>query len=137
MQLPSHWVNTHLVLYFPNGNGLSTDDLEGLVNGDLEIHNSGPMLTVPGTILQNNDLLRAYQERWSIVGLEMEGIPYIKAIEQAVKRKKLAHDIKVLVGYYASDAPLNHSENLSTSMGVNGLTPTYALSIAILHKLFG
>ena len=50
---------------------------------------SGPMVTVLGTSLQNKDLLKFFHEStWEVIGLEMEGAYYQKAIQSASKIRK-------------------------------------------------
>ena len=120
---------------FPFGNGLTAEDLLDLNLG--EIHSGGPMLTVAGTIMQNAKMLRKYREEWNILGLEMEGIPYVRALHQCLKRNWVSPDLDVLVGYYASDAPLEVGETLVRQLAFEGLTPTYGLNIAILRGILG
>jgi hypothetical protein len=93
------------------------------------------MLTVAGTILQNEEMLRDYLREWNILGLEMEGIPYIRALHQCLKRGWVCPDLRVMVGYYASDAPLEVGETLAREMAFEGLDPTYGLNVAILRRL--
>ena len=66
------------------------------------------MVTVLGTSLQNKDILRFfYNSTWNVIGLEMEGVHYQKAIQSASKvRKSIKKDVKVRYAYYASDNPL-------------------------------
>ena len=93
------------------------------------------MLTVAGTILQNEKMLRKYREEWNILGLEMEGIPYLRALHQCLKRNWVSAELDVLVGYYASDAPLEIGETLARELAFDGLNPTYGLNIAILRRI--
>ena len=68
----------------------------------------GSMITVLGTSLQNRDILEFfYNSTWKVIGLEMEGAHYQKAIQSASRiRGNIKHDIKVRYAYYASDNPL-------------------------------
>lgn len=117
----------------PFGNALKASDLEELnLKG---IHSGGPMLTVAGTILQNDKMLRQYLEEWQILGLEMEGIPYVRALHQCLKRGWVSPDLRVMVGYYASDAPLEVGETLARELAFEGLDPTYGLNLAILRRI--
>lgn len=116
----------------PFGNILRPEDFPGL-----EVHAEGPMLTVLGTILQNDEMLRRYRDEWGIQGLEMEGIPYVRALRQCQKRGVLRPDLKVAVGYYASDAPLVPGESLSRDLSLEGVNATYAINAAILNRLLG
>jgi Family of unknown function (DUF6909) len=118
----------------PFGNALQESDFSDLNLG--KVHSGGPMLTVAGTILQNEKMLLKYREDWNILGLEMEGIPYIRALHQCLKRDWVSSDLEVLVGYYASDAPLEVGETLARELAFEGLDPTYGLNIAILRTIF-
>lgn len=117
----------------PFGNALTEDDFADLNLG--KVHAGGPMLTVAGTILQNEKMLRKYRDEWNILGLEMEGIPYLRALHQCLKRNWVSADLDVLVGYYASDAPLEIGETLARELAFEGLNPTYGLNIAILRRI--
>jgi hypothetical protein len=65
----------------------------------------------------------------------MEGIPYLRALHQCLKRNWVSADLDVLVGYYASDAPLEIGETLARELAFEGLNPTYGLNIAILRRI--
>lgn len=100
---------------------------------------AGPMVTVLGTSLQNRDLLRFFHEStWGVIGLEMEGSYYQKAIQSASKiRKSVPHDIKVRYAYYASDNPLETGSTLASGgLGTTGVKPTYLITIKILEQIF-
>lgn len=115
-------------------NNLNKKDLEGLTDEN-KVHTEGPMLTVQGTAIQNNLVLKYYMSIYGILGLEMEGIPYIEAIHRAYTRKLLQKDIKINVGYWGSDNPLKASESLSEDHMDKGNVPTYALTIAMLKNI--
>lgn len=119
----------------PFGNALTAQDLDGLKMD--EIHAGGPMLTVAGTIMQNDEMLEEYRDEWGVLGLEMEGIPYVRALHQCQKLGLTRDQLDVAVGYYASDAPLVPGESLSRELSFEGLNATYALNIAILHRILG
>jgi hypothetical protein len=100
---------------------------------------AGPMVTVLGTSLQNRDLLKFFHEStWRIIGLEMEGSYYQKAIQSASKiRKSVPHDIQVRYAYYASDNPLETGSTLASGgLGTTGVKPTYLITIKILEQIF-
>ena len=118
----------------PFGNALDPAEFEDLGLGT--IYSGGPMLTVAGTILQNEKMLRRYREEWNILGLEMEGIPYIRALHQCLKRDWVCPNLDILLGYYASDAPLEIGESLARELAFDGLDATYGLNIAILRRIF-
>lgn len=100
---------------------------------------SGSMVTVLGTSLQNRDLLKFFHEStWSVIGLEMEGSHYQKAIQSASKiRKSIPKDVKVRYAYYASDNPLETGSTLASGgLGTTGVKPTYLITIKILEQIF-
>ncbi|RZJ52394.1 MAG: hypothetical protein EOO44_11930 [Flavobacterium sp.] len=99
----------------------------------------GAMVTVLGTSLQNRDLLKFFHEStWGVIGLEMEGSYYQKAIQSASKiRKSVPQDIKVRYAYYASDNPLETGSTLASGgLGTTGVKPTYLITIKILEQIF-
>jgi hypothetical protein len=49
---------------------------------------AGPMVTVLGTSLQNRDLLKFSSINLGVIGLEMEGSYYQKAIQSASKNSE-------------------------------------------------
>ncbi len=119
---------------YPIENQFEKEDFLG--NG-LEVF-EGPMITVLGTSLQNKDILRYFKNAsWKAVGLEMEGAHYQKAIQSASKvRKSIRSDVTLRYAYYASDNPLISGQTLASgSLGLDGVKPTYLITIAILNKL--
>jgi hypothetical protein len=96
----------------------------------------GPMVTVLGTSLQNQDLLRKFQQSWRTVGLEMEGGHYQRAISAAIIKGHVPADTRVRYAYYASDNPLLSGETLAAGpMGAEGIRPTYMITKVILEKV--
>ena len=99
----------------------------------------GAMITVLGTSLQNKDILKFFNNStWNVVGLEMEGAHYQKAIQAASKiRGNISEDVKVRYAYYASDNPLETGATLASGgLGMSGVTPTYAITHKILEQIF-
>ncbi len=99
---------------------------------------SGAMVTVLGTSLQNKDLLKFFHEStWSVIGLEMEGSYYQKAIQSASKiRKSIPNNVKVRYAYYASDNPLETGSTLASGgLGTSGVKPTYLITKIILEQI--
>lgn len=133
IMLPSFFVKQGSGDVYDTGNCLSKADFEGLGCG--AVHEGGPMLTVAGTFLQNSAVLSYFRDNWGVLGVEMEGIPYAKAIRQAVLRGRTSPDMAVGIAYYASDAPLA-GDLLSVPLGERGVGPVYAASLAILRKVF-
>lgn len=99
----------------------------------------GTMVTVLGTSLQNKDLLKFFHDStWGVIGLEMEGAHYQKAIQSASKiRKSINPKVKVRYAYYASDNPLETGSTLASGgLGTTGVKPTYLITIKILEQIF-
>ncbi len=119
---------------YPFKNELCKEDLEGFGVG---VYN-GSMITVLGTSLQNRNLLKFfYGSTWNVIGLEMEGAHYQKAIQAASKiRKTISEDVKVRYAYYASDNPLETGATLASGgLGMSGVTPTYAITQKIIEQI--
>jgi len=120
---------------YPFYNELKKEDLEG--NGIKVV--DGSMITVLGTSLQNRDILKFFQEStWNVVGLEMEGVHYQKAIQSASRlRGNIKEDVKVRYAYYASDNPLETGSTLASGgLGTTGVKPTYLITEKILEQIF-
>ena len=120
---------------YPFKNELSATDLQ---NNGLEVF-EGSMVTVLGTSLQNRDLLEFfYNSTWKVIGLEMEGAHYQKAIQSASKiRGNIKKDVKVRYAYYASDNPLETGSTLASGgLGESGVRPTYVITQKILEQIF-
>jgi len=97
------------------------------------------MVTVLGTSLQNKEILKFFHEStWNVIGLEMEGAHYQKAIQAAAKvRGSISPDVKVRYAYYASDNPLETGSTLASGgLGTSGVRPTYVITRAILEQIF-
>ena len=120
---------------YPFKNELSKQDLEGQ---GVDVY-EGSMITVLGTSLQNKDILKFfYNSTWSVIGLEMEGAHYQKAIQAASKvRGSISADVKVRYAYYASDNPLETGSTLASGgLGTTGVRPTYVITRKILEQIF-
>ncbi|WP_242131012.1 DUF6909 family protein [Aestuariivivens marinum] len=99
----------------------------------------GTMITVLGTSLQNKDILKFfYNSTWNVIGLEMEGAHYQKAIQAASKiRGNINENVKVRYAYYASDNPLETGSTLASGgLGTSGVKPTYLITRKILEQIF-
>ncbi|UZO81855.1 hypothetical protein NBT05_05165 [Aquimarina sp. ERC-38] len=106
-------------------------------NKNIDIYD-GAMITVLGTSLQNRDILKFFHEStWNIIGLEMEGAHYQKAIQAASKiRGSLKSDVKVRYAYYASDNPLETGSTLASGgLGTSGVKPTYVITKKIIEQI--
>jgi len=112
LMIPSAHIFEGTADNYPFKNELCSKDFEG---HDLLVK-EGTMVTVLGTSLQNKDILRFfYESTWNVVGLEMEGVHYQKAIQSASKiRKSIQSNVKVRYAYYASDNPLKTGSTLAS-----------------------
>lgn len=135
IMIPSAHINEGTADNYPFDNELTKEMFDG--NG-IPVF-AGPMVTVLGTSLQNKDLLKFFHEStWEVIGLEMEGSYYQKAIQSASKiRKSIPQDVKVRYAYYASDNPLETGSTLASGgLGTTGVKPTYLITIKILEQIF-
>jgi len=135
IMIPSAHINEGTADNYPFENELKAKMFEG---NDIAVY-SGPMITVLGTSLQNKDLLKFFHEStWEVIGLEMEGAYYQKAIQSASKiRKSINPNVKVRYAYYASDNPLETGSTLASGgLGTTGVKPTYLITIKILEQIF-
>lgn len=101
---------------------------------------TGAMITVLGTSLQNRDILNFfYHSTWNVIGLEMEGAHYQKAIQAASKiRNSISSKVEVRYAYYASDNPLETGSTLASGgLGTSGVKPTYLITEKILSQILG
>ncbi len=99
----------------------------------------GTMVSVLGTSLQNKDILQFFHDStWRVIGLEMEGAHYQKAIQSASKiRGNISRAVKVRYAYYASDNPLKTGSTLASGgLGTTGVKPTYTITKKILEQIF-
>ena len=120
---------------YPFKNELSKADLEGQ---GIDVY-EGAMITVLGTSLQNKDILKFFfNSTWSVIGLEMEGAHYQKAIQAASKvRGSISPNVKVRYAYYASDNPLETGATLASGgLGTTGVKPTYLITRKIIEQIF-
>jgi hypothetical protein len=135
IMIPSAHINEGTADNYPFENELTAALFEG---HDIPVF-AGPMVTVLGTSLQNKDLLKFFHEStWEVIGLEMEGAYYQKAIQSASKiRKSIPQNVKVRYAYYASDNPLETGSTLASGgLGTTGVKPTYLITIKILEQIF-
>lgn len=135
IMIPSAHINEGTGDNYPFENKLTAEMFEGQ---GIPVY-SGPMVTVLGTSLQNKDLLKFFNEStWGVIGLEMEGAYYQKAIQSASRiRKSINPDVIVRYAYYASDNPLETGSTLASGgLGTTGVKPTYLITIKILEQIF-
>ena len=123
---------------YPFENELSLADFEEEEEEEEINAIEGTMITVLGTSLQNKEVLKYFKNStWKVVGLEMEGAHYQKAIQSASKiRKSIREDVKVRYAYYASDNPLLTGHTLASGgLGLTGVKPTYIITKKILEQI--
>jgi len=119
---------------YPFENELSKTDFEAQ---EVDVY-EGTMITVLGTSLQNKDILKFFHNStWNVIGLEMEGAHYQKAIQAASKvRASICKEVKVRYAYYASDNPLETGSTLASGgLGTSGVKPTYLITRKILQQI--
>jgi len=134
LMIPSSHIFEGTADNYPFKNELCAEDFEGY---GLQVF-EGAMVTVLGTSLQNKDILKFFHDStWNVIGLEMEGVHYQKAIQSASKiRKSIREDVKVMYAYYASDNPLETGCTLASGgLGTTGVKPTYLITDRILKKI--
>ncbi|ASV30198.1 DUF6909 family protein [Maribacter cobaltidurans] len=134
LMIPSAHIFEGTADNYPFKNELCAKDFE---NHGLQVF-EGAMVTVLGTSLQNRDILKFFHEStWNVIGLEMEGVHYQKAIQSASKiRKSIREDVKVRYAYYASDNPLETGSTLASGgLGTTGVKPTYLITDRILKQI--
>jgi len=135
IMIPTAHINEGTGDNYPFENELTVAMFQG---NDIPVF-GGSMITVLGTSLQNKDLLKFFHDStWRVIGLEMEGAHYQKAIQSASKiRKSINPNIKVRYAYYASDNPLETGSTLASGgLGASGVKPTYLITIKILEQIF-
>ena len=135
IMIPSAHINEGTADNYSFENELTPEMFEG---NDIAVF-GGPMVSVLGTSLQNKDLLKFFHDStWGVIGLEMEGAYYQKAIQSASKiRKSINPNVKVRYAYYASDNPLETGSTLASGgLGTTGVKPTYLITIKILEQIF-
>ncbi|WP_411893967.1 DUF6909 family protein [Winogradskyella sp. A2] len=120
---------------YPFKNELTKNDL---VDCGVDVY-EGTMITVLGTSLQNKEILKFFKNStWNVIGLEMEGAHYQKAVQAASKvRGNINEGVKVRYAYYASDNPLETGSTLASGgLGASGVKPTYVITNKILEQIF-
>ncbi len=135
LMIPSAHIFEGTADNYPFKNQLCAKDFEG---HGLQVF-EGAMISVLGTSLQNKDILKFFHDStWNVIGLEMEGAHYQKAIQSASKiRKSIREDVKVSYAYYASDNPLETGSTLASGgLGTTGVKPTYLITDRILKQIF-
>jgi hypothetical protein len=120
---------------YPLKNQLKKSDFE---DSDIPVI-KGAMISVLGTSLQNKDILQFFHDStWKVIGLEMEGAHYQKAIQAASRiRGNISRKVQVRYAYYASDNPLKTGSTLASGgLGTTGVEPTYTITEKIIGQIF-
>lgn len=100
-------------------------------------------ISTRGTFLQNSRYMSVfYKEGYTVI--EMEAGPYLSAVYEAFRpQRHPQNEIVNLYGipfevgilHYASDTPLTKGKNLGTNLSYDGVDPTYATAVAIMHRI--
>jgi hypothetical protein len=134
IMIPSAHVFEGTADNYPFKNKLTKADFK---DDKVDVYN-GTMITVLGTSLQNRDVLSFFHKStWNVIGLEMEGAHYQKAIQAAANiRGSISSKVKVMYAYYASDNPLETGSTLASGgLGTSGVSPTYLITDKILKQI--
>lgn len=102
-------------------------------------------VSVMGTFLQNKQFMDALY-RGGYTDIEMEAGPYLSAIYEMFRPQRHPvnevvdlYNVKIDVGFlhYVSDTPMSKGKNLGAgTLSYFGMDSTYAISIAILRRIF-
>ena len=85
--------------------------------------------------MQNRRMLRFYRSIWACVGLEMEGVYFEAAVNQARVMGLVRPDIITRYVYYTSDLPVSPGTSLAKPMDVSEFIPSlYAISRVYLFR---
>ena len=134
IMIPSAHVFEGTADNYPFKNALSKEDFK---DTELGVYD-GAMISVLGTSLQNKEILSFFNKSsWDVIGLEMEGAHYQKAIQAASKiRNSIDEDVELRYAYYASDNPLETGSTLASGgLGNQGVLPTYLITKQILRQI--
>eukprot|EP00760_Papus_ankaliazontas_P027998 PhM_4_TR3472/c7_g1_i1/m.77874 len=120
IQIPTHVIFSKSSLLTED----ATDDFRGCDNTDVDwsylesiapsaVHR-GPVLTVPGTLLESRALLLYYRIIWGCVGVEKEGSYFVRQVVESRKLNLLSPtSVCMRFSYYTTDVPL--SEDIQTA----------------------
>ncbi len=132
-----HSQNTYLF-----NNCFTAQDVAPFLSMGMVLDNQKAIST-RGTFLQNSDYMGVfYKEGYTVI--EMEGGPYLSAVYEAFRpQRHPQNEIVNLYGvpfdvgimHYASDTPFTKGKNLGSNLSYDGVDPTYATAIAILHRI--
>jgi CRP-like cAMP-binding protein len=106
--------------------------------GSHRVVRSGPVLTIPGLVLQNEKVLKYYHRMWSCDGVEMEGSYYARQVEESLGLGMVRSDIVTRFGYHIVDLPLAglaYSRVMGKPTALEAVPPMYALARAMLEQM--
>lgn len=125
---------THDVVSVKGGD-INNEELAEITGSNVH---SGPFITVAGTILQNNELLKYYKVVMGCIGLDMEGYYYIREMENSIKHKLLSENLVMRCLYYVLDVPTDPNQILpkgnSDDYWEEGIGPMNAMERYLLQK---
>ena len=102
-------------------------------------------VSTKGTFLENEKLIKQWFEAGYTI-IEMEGGPYLNAVYEFIYYNRYTENqfislvnppFELGLIHYASDTPYSKAKNLGVrNLSYEGVEPTYAISRAILSKIF-
>lgn len=134
---PTHFIHERGDI--PDFRSIDNSDVDAQVLQSLSqrsVH-VGPMVTIPGTLLQNRRTLRLYHSIWASIGLEMEGVYFVQALNKAKVMNIVSPAVQDRFLYYVSDLPLSAGASLARPMSMEELIPPlFAITRLFLVKCF-
>ena len=126
----------------------STDEIRSTGNHDIQANRlrellgsgpklyEGPLITIPGTVLQNRATLNYYQSIFGCIGLEMEGSYFARQIEESINLNLIKSDVVTRFAYYVDDLPLESESRRAPLKAIEGVPPMYAIVRAMMEQMF-
>lgn len=105
----------------------TTDEMRDCGNKDLSVEGirelvadtrkifTGPCITIPGMILQNEVLIKFYKVVYNCDGMEMEGSYVARQVEECANLGLIRPDINTRYFFYMSDMPIGNEDGSKTS----------------------
>lgn len=88
---------------------LTAECIQALI-GDSRRVLTGPCITIPGMILQNEDLIKFYKLVYGAAGMEMEGSYIARQIDECANLGLIRKDINTRFIFYMSDMPIGNED---------------------------
>ncbi len=97
----------------------------------------GPIVTIPGSVLQGTMLLNYYERIHGCIGVEMEASYYARQVEESVALGMLSSDVKTRFIYFVGDLPRSgRAELITTTMEPHEGIPTmYSITRATIEAI--